>query len=242
MGISIIIRVLNERENLEKLLDILAEQDFGGGREIIVVDNGSTDGTPELAKDRGARVVHISREDFSYPRALNMGAGAAKNEIIVILSAHSFPLRKDFLSSGVRHFKDKMVAGVYSPVLARPGAPLFEKFSHWKWWFYAWIQGIKVMKRGGMGVLGFTNAAIRKSLWEKHKSNEEYGLGGEDGEWCGWALSQGYKIIRDSKFVVRHSHKLTKKEFIEQLKYWSSLGKPQKFDREKLWFRKDLKF
>jgi hypothetical protein len=88
-----------------------------------------------------------------------------------------------------------------------------------------------------MGVMGFTNAIILKELWVKRHFNEEYGLGGEDGEWAGYWFRQGYRAVKDEKFTVRHSHKLGFWGWYKQMQHWRSLNKPQPF--HSLPFRKD---
>ena len=163
MHASIIIRVLNERENLNRLLDILERQDFRD-KEIIIVDNESTDGTLELARSRKVKVINLPRSQFSYPRALNLGAGAATGDILVFLSAHSFPLREDWLSSGLNRFSDSGVAGVYSPTLPRSNATLAERLFYWRYYFEK-LRGAHVVRHASRGVLGATNCAIRKDLW-----------------------------------------------------------------------------
>ncbi len=87
-----------------------------------------------------------------------------------------------------------------------------------------------------MGVMGFTNAIIRKDLWEKRNFNEKYGLGGEDGEWANYWFSKGYKAARDIKFSVYHSHGLGYKQLKQQWENWRSSDKPQPF--KQLDFRK----
>ncbi len=92
-----------------------------------------------------------------------------------------------------------------------------------------------------MGVLGATNCAIRKSLWEKHHFDEKYGLGGEDGEWAKWARDAGYIIMIDPSFAVRHSHPMKNlSDMRKQLSYWGKLGKPSIFEKKELNFRRDL--
>ncbi len=80
-----------------------------------------------------------------------------------------------------------------------------------------------------MGVLGFTNAIIKKNLWEKYHFNEAFEMGGEDNDWaCHWA-SKGYKIIHDPKFKVFHSHNLGLIGLIKQFIGWIKMGKPRSF-------------
>lgn len=237
---SIIIRVLDERENLGQLLDILDRQD-NQNFETIVVDNESTDGTADLARSRGAKVISLPRKEFSYPYASNLGASTAHGEILVFLSAHSFPLSTNWLSAGLKHFDDPRVAGVYSRVLPHEDATLAEKLSQVSY-YWTKILGVRRVRKSGTGVLGSTNCAIRRSLWEKHPFDEAYGLGGEDEAWAKWALAQGYRIICEPKFVVRHSHGLNFSAMRKQFSYWQSLNKPAPFDRKKLNFRNEEHF
>lgn len=65
--VSVIIPVFNEAHCLGKLLDQLHSLNLGGA-EVIVVDDGSTDGSGEIAEKKGARVIR---------HPYNIGNGAA---------------------------------------------------------------------------------------------------------------------------------------------------------------------
>jgi rSAM/selenodomain-associated transferase 2 len=80
--VSLVIPVLNEAPNLERLLPRLAA--LCPADEIIVVDGGSRDGSREVARLHGARVVSIRR---GRARQMNAGAAAARGEILVFLHA-----------------------------------------------------------------------------------------------------------------------------------------------------------
>lgn len=56
-NVTVVVRTLNEAATLELLLLDVRRQAFAAEVEIIVVDNESTDGTPDVAKQFGARVV-----------------------------------------------------------------------------------------------------------------------------------------------------------------------------------------
>src|SRR5258708_3904554 len=84
--ITVISPCLNEEQGIELVLRRMPE--FVD--EIIVVDNGSTDRTPEVAKSFGARVI---REDVrGYGRSYKTGFSFATGDIIVTLDGdHSYP-------------------------------------------------------------------------------------------------------------------------------------------------------
>ncbi len=84
--ITVIIPCLNEEQGIEKVMTRMPE--FVD--EVIVVDNGSTDRTSEVAKSFGAKVV---REDVrGYGRAYKTGFSEATGDIIITLDGdHSYP-------------------------------------------------------------------------------------------------------------------------------------------------------
>lgn len=241
MRVSIVIRSLNEKESLLQLLAIIDQQDYKD-YEIIVVDNQSTDGTYELVEQRKLKIISISREEFTFPRSLNVGAQAAMGDIIVFLVGHALPFSKTWLRNGISHFYHSNVAGVYSPVIPRKQCTLAEMLFYWPGYVVAKMRGPHRVVQTGMGVFGATNIALRKTLWEEHPFDERYGLGGEDGEWAQWVISQGYDLVCDYRFAVQHSHGLGFWGLKQQIAYWNKLSQPTSFDRKEFGFRKDLKF
>ena len=111
MKVSVIIRCLNEECHLPKLLDSIARQTMKA--EVIVVDSGSTDKTVEIARSRAARVIHIKPEDFSFGRALNFGARNTSGDVLVMASAHTYPVHDNWLELLTKPFEDSTVALVY---------------------------------------------------------------------------------------------------------------------------------
>jgi glycosyltransferase involved in cell wall biosynthesis len=84
--ITVITPCLNEEQGIEKVLQLMP--DFVD--EVIVVDNGSTDRTSDVARSYGARVI---REDVrGYGRSYKTGFASATGDIIITLDGdHSYP-------------------------------------------------------------------------------------------------------------------------------------------------------
>ena len=99
--ISIVIPALNEEKYLPDCLSSLEGQDWRGEYEIIVVDNGSTDGTAAIAAGRGARVIVCTTRGVAYAR--QAGAEQASGDIIAQADADTvYPA--GWLSRIARHF------------------------------------------------------------------------------------------------------------------------------------------
>lgn len=233
METSIIIRTKNEEKWLGVVLERLNSQTYKNF-EIIIVDSGSTDKTLNIAKKFNTRIIEIPQREFSYPHALNIGCENSKaDKYFVFLSAHSIPISKTWLSDGIKDFTSDKIMGVYGMMQALPDGSIFEKI-YWnslKVFLYRFFGWKKEISHSGMGVLGFTHAIIRRDLWEKHKFDENYGAGGEDGEWSSYWFERGYKVIKDSNFSVAHSHGLNLFGLKKQQTYWSTLNKPRPYEK-----------
>ena len=81
--ISIIVPVLNEAQGISESLAALAPL-RSRGHEVIVVDGGSSDKTPDLARRAADRVVSAPR---GRANQMNAGAALARGEVLLFLHA-----------------------------------------------------------------------------------------------------------------------------------------------------------
>jgi glycosyltransferase involved in cell wall biosynthesis len=158
--VSVVMPCLNEADTLavciEKALRALRESKILG--EIIVADNGSTDGSPAIAIRSGVRLVHI--EAKGYGNALMGGIAAAHGKFIIMGDADD---SYDFLE--IPRFVDKLregydlVQGCRLPAgggTIMPGAmpmlhrwwgnPMFSFLT--RWWFKAPFHDVYCGLRG----------------------------------------------------------------------------------------------
>lgn len=84
--ISVLIPAYNEVERIGMTLDHLRTSLEGHEYELIVIDDGSRDGTGEIARRRGVRVLALGVNQGK-GRAVNQGVRAAKGEIILLVDA-----------------------------------------------------------------------------------------------------------------------------------------------------------
>src|SRR5207302_5709497 len=82
--ISVVIPAHNEERYLRKTLEALHRQNYGW-YEVIVVANGCTDHTAEVARNRCHRLIVLSQKSLGVSR--NLGARMARGELLVFLDA-----------------------------------------------------------------------------------------------------------------------------------------------------------
>ena len=119
MQISVIIPALNEAASIAQVLAAIPRP---GLAEILVVDGGSTDGTPALAQAHGAQVIAERRR--GYGQACATGAARACGEILVFLDADGAddPRRLPALVQPVRSGAAELVLGSRLAGELLPGA------------------------------------------------------------------------------------------------------------------------
>jgi GT2 family glycosyltransferase len=85
MSLTAVVPVWNGRELLDRLLSTLAAQTRRPD-EVLVVDNGSTDGAPDLARQHGARVIPMG-VNAGFAPAVNRGIRESRSEWIAVLNS-----------------------------------------------------------------------------------------------------------------------------------------------------------
>ena len=203
MNCSIVIRAYNEEKHIGRLLEGIRQQTIKDV-EITLVDSGSTDGTVSVAQSFGARIVRIASDEFTFGRSLNLGIQAATSELIVIASAHIYPVYPDWLESLLLPFEDENTALTYGKQRGLD----FAKFSEQQI-FHQWFPDVSTPNQE-TAFCNNANAMIRKNLWEKNPYDETL-TGLEDLAWAKWAKGQGYKIAYVAEAEIVHIHNETPK-------------------------------
>jgi len=85
--VSVIVPAFNEARHIDACVRSILAQEVDAEVEVLVVDGRSSDGTPDLARAAGARVV--DNPDTVIPTALNRGLESARGEIVLRFDAHS---------------------------------------------------------------------------------------------------------------------------------------------------------
>jgi rhamnosyltransferase len=207
--ISVVVPVKNSGELLPRLLDAVAAQDADDEVEVICIDSGSTDGTPERARSRGALVHSISSFEFNHGGTRNLGFELSRGEIVVYTVDDVIPVGHDWLRSLTRPIRDDSeIAGTYSRQVARNSAPPYQAY----YIDYRYGPEPRVQSASGHGDLSLSNvlfsnvsSAIRRDVLSVNPFASDIVIA-EDLEWASRVMLAGHKLAYVPESVVKHSH------------------------------------
>lgn len=233
--VTIVIRTRNDGLHIKQLFEDINAQVFEGSVEIIVVDTESRDDTVAFARSQGAEVISLSQQDFSYPKALNLGFAAATHPWVMTLVGHS-SLSSPFALKSLAYWinQESGLKGIYGLPLANWNASVWERLEN--------IIGPRVwqrprrMERLSIGIMGANCSIVSREAWQQLGGyDERYAAGGEDRIFAQSMLERGMLIIREPLCSVFHSHGLHLKDDIKQWLHWGEVAKePALFDTEKV--------
>lgn len=176
--ISVVIRNKNQASALEFLLKDLTERYSEDCDEIIVIDNMSVDDSKKVIDKYGAKCIQL--ENFSYGGSANLAAECASNNIVVIFSAHSYPVSHDFFSQiKIRFDKNENLAGLRC--LHNPGD------------YKNYINAVSSKNDPNVSGLIFCGSAFSKKVWKQHQFKADIQTM-EDKEWSVRVIKNGFDI------------------------------------------------
>jgi glycosyltransferase involved in cell wall biosynthesis len=220
MNISIVIATYNRAALLQTTLAELRREAFEPGDEVIVVDNASTDTTPQVIA-RAARgfpaPLHYLREATpGKTPALNAGIAAARGEVLALTDDDVF-LAADWVATLRGVFREPslaLVGGRIDPRWERPAPRWLKVWQDGKYGQISAPLGLlhygEAQTLGARTVLG-ANMAIRRSVlsalggFAPHLGRHRGTLHcGEDHDVCQRAAAAGYRCEYRPELRVEH--------------------------------------
>jgi O-antigen biosynthesis protein len=215
---SIVIPNWNGRDLLEKYLpSVIASTEKHPGSEIIVVDNGSDDGSAAFVRERFPQVrVLVLPRNLGFGGGSNAGFRAAKNDIVVLLNS-DMRVERDFLAPLLAGFQDENTFAVSCQIFFSDPAKVREETGLTEGW---WQQGsLRVRHRvepeigelfpcfyGGGGSCAFD----RRKFLELGGFDEllkPFYLEDTDLGYLAW--KRGWKVLYQPASIVYHEHRGT---------------------------------
>lgn len=126
-GLTILLPCFNEAVTLKKCIEEIkvATRELEVSTEILVADNGSQDGSPEIATSNGARVIHVFEK--GYGNALRAGIESAESPLIIFADADL-----SYSFSDIPIIYDRMLTGAEFVIGNRFGGRMESKAMPWK--------------------------------------------------------------------------------------------------------------
>ncbi|BCO09778.1 hypothetical protein GF1_21540 [Desulfolithobacter dissulfuricans] len=212
--VSVVVLTYNNLEYTRACLYSLEKQTRYPDWELIIVDNASTDGTPEFLADYGKENPHVhlvlNKENLGFAAGNNVGMRQATGEYIILLNNDTY-LTKGWMRDLVRHFQQDPSLGLVGPVTNNIGNEARIEIAY---------NDMEEMARAAreytcrharqrlyVDTVAFFCAAIRRDVIDAiGYLDEDFGRGFfEDDDYCIRARKAGFKVaIAEDVFVHHH--------------------------------------
>lgn len=190
--VSIIIPTLNSESTLSRCLYAISSIDYPKDElEVIVIDNGSTDGTVEITKKYGAKV--FIRPNISISALRNFGAKMAKGDVYGFVDSDCL-VSKNWLNNALVHLSKEEVAVTGCGYDVPHKASWIEKS-----WFF-----LKDLEAHSVSHVPAGNMLVRKNAFWSVGGFCEALITGEDTEFCRRFRQRGYNIVSDNEIRSIH--------------------------------------
>ena len=209
--ISVVIPVKDGGSDLVRCLEAITGQRTDEEVEVVVVDSGSRDGSPDNASGFGARVYSIPPAEFNHGRTRNLAAELARGDVLVFTTQDAYAADERWLARLVAPLRSDGVAGAYGRQFphasARPPERYFLDFLYGP---TARVQRIESEEDLTFEATLFSNvnSAIPRKIWEEYRFADDIVMS-EDQEWSRRVLLAGMTIVYEPSAAVFHSHPYT---------------------------------
>lgn len=194
MDISVVIPTFNRSGQLRRCIDSLLKQDFKGKYEIIVIDDGSNDGTSKV-EDIDKKIQYFYQHNKGPGAARNLGISKARGKIIAFTDDDCV-LPKSWLSSIVSAGSDAVGGPIMNPIGG------YVAWSLYLLQFSSWLPN---RKNGYINNIPTANIAYKAETIKDIKFDERSSrYGYEDSLFNHFYLKKGKKIMFTKDIAVKH--------------------------------------
>lgn len=183
--------------------------------EIVVLDNGSTDETPEVIKkyQKMLPLLYIRSREVGYPKLYNQAIKNSSNEIVVFLDDDCIAGRS-FIQAVKRSHSSHKNCVVQGKTYSLPKNNIYAEImgDHYQNWLH-----VNTMGNGEMRVFDNKNASVPRKVLTQHGGFlDSLVFGSEDIELGIRMRHRGVKIFFDPSVVAYHHERSTLAGFLQQ--------------------------
>lgn len=191
--ITVIMPSFNTGDTIFESLDACRKMKYEGVFDILVVDDGSTDGSYEkLVKMKDISLLR-NEKNRGKASALNFAIRHAKGEIVACIDSDTYP-REDVLTKAARHFhEDDKVASVVVFVCVNKPKTMLQRVQEIEYWISFGFFFKTIASIDGLYVTPGPTALYRKDILDRLGGFDEQNLT-EDMEIALRMQKHGYKI------------------------------------------------
>jgi cellulose synthase/poly-beta-1,6-N-acetylglucosamine synthase-like glycosyltransferase len=220
-SVSIIIPAYNEEKNIGKCLEAILRQDFGGEMEIIVINDGSTDKTAEIASRYSVTLIDL-QINLGKANALNTGIKNANGDILIFSDSDS-QMSGNAVSSLVRCLKDRQDVQVGAGNVLiddRDGkSSLIKYFQMIEYHTEQEINRYLQSQSGKVLVCPGPLFAVRRQVTEEILFSDQSVV--EDADFTVHVLKKTMKVVREPEAkVYTEAPDSIRKWFIQRKRWW----------------------
>jgi GT2 family glycosyltransferase len=212
---SVIIPARNAASTIEACLIALGQQTVTP-REVIVVDDGSTDETADIARRMGADV--LTQDHAGAGAARNKGVGAASSELVLFTDADCTPER-DWVERLVEAMEDGIVVAARGVCESeqREAIARFAQLEYDE-------KHRRLGRRRYVELVSTDSAAYRREALRAFGGFDEAFVASEDQDLSFRIVRSGHKIVFAPAAVVLHRHRPTVLGYVRR-KFWIGYAK-----------------
>jgi glycosyltransferase involved in cell wall biosynthesis/SAM-dependent methyltransferase len=194
---SVVIPVLDGARHLAEVLAAIP-----GDAEVLVVDSGSSDGSPDIARAAGAEVLEIPKAEFGHGRTRNLAAERARGELICFLTQDATPL-PGWLDAYAEAFAlGPDVGAAFGPHRPRPDTSVM--IARELTDFFAAFSPNGTPAEPGRPWLSNVNACYRRECWSQIRFDDvPYA---EDQAFALALEARGWRCVYHPGAAVLHAH------------------------------------
>jgi glycosyltransferase involved in cell wall biosynthesis len=211
--ISVVIPLYNDEKNIPLCLEALRSE-LHAEDEVIVVDNGSTDGSVEaVLRFQGMRVKVVNLETGTVAAVRNYGAGRASGDVFAFIDSDCLVLQGWRAAVSQRLNDDENIGASGSKCLVPKKSP---------WFVRVWFSQRR--PDGDVVYINSGNFIVKKEAFKAVGGFNEALVTGEDAEVCLRLRQSGYRVVEDATIAVVHlGNPASLSAFYRQQK-WHALG------------------